>query len=285
MLEQKPGAQHAPRCPLCRGAAAHYCDLPHTTVYRCRRASCDLQFSWPQLDEETLARTYTELYYPSSNGNGHAPQLENTPAHDAEVLLRHIETHWRPLRGAHLLDYGCGRGTVLHTAQRLGANVAGIETDPVARAAAAALTAAPLFPDIVNLESQNSSTRFDIVVLCTVIEHLREPWTEVAALRRLLAPGGILVATTMNTSCLKARLAGARWDQRANPTHIYYFDEHSLEHTLRRAGFAAAWPLPPITAYSHHGWARRTIQQLLGALDLQGGIMVAASDQPQLRRN
>jgi SAM-dependent methyltransferase len=109
-----------------------------------------------------------------------------------------------------------------------------------------------------------------------VIEHLREPWNELAQLSALLRPGGQLLLSTPNAGSLRARLQGNRWENIVNPTHFYYFTQRSLRLALERAGISEMmeWRFP--IPYPGHSRIRRLLHRALLTLHLQGQFLVLA---------
>jgi hypothetical protein len=113
---------------------------------------------------------------------------------------------------------------------------------------------------------------FDVIILWTVIEHLRRPWEDLSRLRRLLCPGGWLLVSTVNIRCLRARIQRYRWVQYRNPTHFFYFDPRSLACVIQKAGFSqfSQWPLR--IRYPHHGLLRRSLFYATVAAGLADGL-------------
>ena len=119
-----------------------------------------------------------------------------------------IDQHWqcdecnrRPLEGKSALDVGCGAGLLAEPLARLGAKVTGIDAAPeviaVARehAAARALDIDYRVSAIEALEGQ-----FDLVTCMEVIEHVADPAAFLASLARRLAPDGLLILSTPNST-------------------------------------------------------------------------------------
>jgi predicted SAM-dependent methyltransferase len=76
---------------------------------------------------------------------------------------------------------------------------------------------------------------FDVITMWDVIEHLEHPSTEVRQAYRLLKPGGLLVAHTMDLDSLFARLMGGRWPWLME-MHLYYFTRRTLAMLMEKAG-------------------------------------------------
>jgi len=87
----------------------------------------------------------------------------------------------------------------------------------------------------------------DVVRLSHVLEHIREPRSLLACVRRALKPGGVSVVLVPNyepLSCLVRNLLLRCWpgqhDFRGevySPQHVLGFNLHSLERTFTVAGF------------------------------------------------
>src|SRR5437016_7736419 len=99
----------------------------------------------------------------------------------------------RLVRGARVLDAGCGEGYGTNRLAAVAAETTGVDLEePVIRRAAA------LYPrvhfDTANLVSlPYAAASFDAVVSLQVIEHLHSPHEFLAECARVLKPGGLLV--------------------------------------------------------------------------------------------
>jgi SAM-dependent methyltransferase len=135
---------------------------------------------------------------------------------DPVAWARHAEPHNRPLfdavldaaeralrpagggRGLHgrsLLDVGCGTGLVLRLAHERGADVHGV--DVVAGMLELAQRAEPsahlLLADLQDLPLDDG--RFDVVTAVNAFQFAGDPVAAVAEAARVLAPGGVVVAS------------------------------------------------------------------------------------------
>ena|ERR1700720_1515677 len=259
------------KCPVCGSPAVRCFSLPHTSVLECLARKCKLQFAHPQLDDINLNRAYKSLYYPTG-GNGSAICFENTSESVLHQVLFQLQERIGELAGLRLLDYGCGVGSLLRVATEFAARPTGIESNPQARSTAATVTGAPVYGSFDELCDAELGRPFDVIILWTVIEHLRRPWEDIARLRRLLCPGGWLLISTINIRCLRARIQRYRWVQYRNPTHFYYFDPRSLAYVIQKAGFLefSQWPLR--IRYPHHGVLRRSLYHANRAAGLADGL-------------
>ena len=258
-------------CALCGGTARRRFALEHTTVWKCSARECGLQFAHPQLGDAELARAYERFYYPRSAGD--AAPLENTPDCVLRQVFAALENRCGGLAGLSLLDYGCGVGSLLRVAREFGMSGAGIEPDPQARCTARNLGGLEVYPSAEQLLSARAFVSFDLIILWTVIEHLRRPWQDIARLEAMLSEGGKLLVSTINTRCLRARAQGKRWEQYRNPTHFYYFDRQSLGRVLARGGFSdfREWRLP--LRFPHHSAPRRWLHRASLSVGLADGLL------------
>lgn len=135
-----------------------------------------------------------------------------------------------------LLDVGCGDGSFLHRMQQKGWQVAGVDFDPQAVAAARRRYGLELV--VGDLQSaQFGRESFDAVTLNHVIEHLFDPRETLQEVRRVLRPGGLLVVVTPNPESLGHRRHGAHWFGLDPPRHLHLFPPATLRRVVEQAGF------------------------------------------------
>lgn len=272
MIQKRSTENAAGNCPLCGRPRNFVFALAHSVVWQCTSSDCGLQFADPQPSEEALERAYTDLYYPPE-GAGEV-KFENTDDDTFRQAFRKIQARLGDLRGLRLLDYGCGRGALLRIAREFGMQPTGIETDSLACAAAAKIPGASAYAGLAELRASEPDARFDLIILWTVIEHLRNPWDELAHLRAILRPEGSLLIFTMDIHCLRARLERQKWESYENRTHLFYFDPKSLQRAAREAGFSESihWRLK--LRHPHHGIIRRWLYHITFALRLADGLYI-----------
>ncbi|MEM7497906.1 MAG: bifunctional 2-polyprenyl-6-hydroxyphenol methylase/3-demethylubiquinol 3-O-methyltransferase UbiG [Pseudomonadota bacterium] len=180
-------------------------------------------------------------------------------AHERDPRVR------RSLAGLSLLDIGCGGGLLSEPMARLGANVTGI--DPAAgNIAVARLHAEQSGVEIDYREVRAEDLlaegcRFDVVLSMEVVEHVPDPAAFVATCAGLLAPGGVMIVSTISRTLKAMALAkiGAEYVLRWLPvgTHDWrrFVRPEELTEMLAKAGLepvdASGFVFDPLASAWH----------------------------------
>ncbi len=264
------------KCPFCEHSAVVRFQRNDSFIWECSGEDCGLGFLNPQPTNEQLSTAYANLYYPDSRGK-QGVSFENTPIEILEQAFEYLAARLGNLKGLELLDYGCGKGRLCSLAGRRGMSVTGIEPSAAARREARQ-SGISVFGALEELIRSNPHTRFDMITLWDVIEHLHFPWCDLHSLKKVLKPGGYLLVSTMNTRSLRARLEGMKWENYSNPTHTFFFNRHSLAAMISRSGFSTTeeWVLP--IRYAHHGFFRRLAYRFLVATSLNSEIVFVGTN-------
>jgi 2-polyprenyl-6-hydroxyphenyl methylase/3-demethylubiquinone-9 3-methyltransferase len=157
-----------------------------------------------------------------------------------------------PLSLTHLtiLDIGCGGGLVAEPLARLGADVTGI--DPAPDTIASAKAHAEGVGLAITYEATKADTLmddgrvFDAVLLLEVVEHVPDVPAFLKRIAPLVAPGGVLILSTLNRTLKAYALAifGAEYVLRWVPVGTHQWDRFvrpdELKSVLRRAGLVLA---------------------------------------------
>src|SRR5947209_6825761 len=129
---------------------------------------------------------------------------------------------------ARILDAGCGSGRNMVELSRYG-TVSAIELSPASVALARGRRAGEVIEGSV-LEMPFADASFDLVASLDVIEHLEDDVGALRELRRVVAPGGALLATVPAYQWL--------WSGHDEINHHY---RRYTRSSLERAGASAGW--------------------------------------------
>lgn len=134
-----------------------------------------------------------------------------------------------------VLDVGCGGGAYLATAVEAGWQAVGIDFDAKAVEGARRRGIDARLGGLETVADERES--YDAVTLSHVIEHLHDPPAALAAIHRILKPGGRLYVETPNIDALGRLLYGRHWRGLEPPRHLVIFNRSGLARLLRRTGF------------------------------------------------
>src|SRR5437867_11790375 len=146
--------------------------------------------------------------------------------------IRAIESRYG--RKGRLLDVGCALGDFLLEAKASGWDVEGVEISAFAAEQARARGLRVTTGRLEELALPAAS--FDVITLYDSVEHLADPVATLAAVRRLLVPGGIVHLVTPNVGGLQARLLGRLWYHYKPGEHLFYFSHRTLRAVCEAAG-------------------------------------------------
>ncbi|MDY7039394.1 MAG: class I SAM-dependent methyltransferase [Chloroflexota bacterium] len=204
----------------CSGYGQHY------AIVRCRR--CGLTYTNPRRKEDDILDDYQEvedsLYLEEREGRVLTFQRN----------LRPLESLAPPLNGSRLLDVGCHIGVFVEIARERGWDAWGVEPSRWATSKAEARGLRVVNGTLHQAAFPTAS--FDVVTMWDVIEHLADPRSEVTEVYRILKPGGLFSAHTINIESTFARLMGHHWPWLME-MHLFYFSPRTLRRMLEDVGF------------------------------------------------
>ncbi|MFI5002946.1 MAG: class I SAM-dependent methyltransferase, partial [Reyranellales bacterium] len=229
-------------CPLCKSgkmAVVRTADCSHHPLYRpvvapvmtwmrcndCGHVFTDGYFS-PEVTQVIFERTNT-----NQQPGAAFEQQRMISARIVERVARHIaDGAW--------LDVGFGNGSLLFTAEEWGFMPFGLDLRPSSVEAMLRLGIEARCADLVTLDEPG---RFSVISLADVLEHMPFPSEGLAAVHRLLRPGGVLFVSMPNYDCAAWRLLDA---SNANPywgelEHFHNFSRQRLYSLLTEQGFEA----------------------------------------------
>lgn len=156
---------------------------------------------------------------------------------DVKSVLRQLERVKPRVKGASLLDFGCGKGVFLHFAAEQGWRATGIETAP--KRAEFARTNYGL--EVVSDEYSGGVVlggNFDVITLFHVLEHLPNPSELLKALvDQNLKADGVLVVEVPRFDSFQSAIASSAWIHLDPPRHLSHFTTATLKRMVQHLGF------------------------------------------------
>jgi len=176
------------------------------------------------------------------------PQGESRPLHDLNPARLAYVSARATLKGARVLDLGCGGGLLSEALARAGARVTAIDLgSEVIDVARLHLLESGLDVDYRECSAEALAAempgQFDAITCMEMLEHVPDPSAILQACARLLKPAGQLFVSTLNRTPQAFALAivGAEYLARLLPrgTHQYarFIKPSELARWLRAAGF------------------------------------------------
>jgi 2-polyprenyl-3-methyl-5-hydroxy-6-metoxy-1,4-benzoquinol methylase len=226
-------------CPLCHGKRFRTIDTVGN-VAACSR--CGYRFVSPRPTQDEVTRGYS------------APTAYSTWLTEVgprrELWQRRFDNVLGTWPRGSLLDVGAGLGTFLSIAADRGWTVAGTEVSSTAIRYVAATYGIELVHG--QLDEVELATRFDVITLWHVIEHVPDPVLTLRACRTLLAPGGRVVLALPNDSAAAQALSSSvrlvrrvlrrstrpRYEhlRPGTESHVSHFNPRTMRLALRSAG-------------------------------------------------
>ena len=279
-------------CPVCGATYDNFKRVMINSYTGCDVAicrACGLTMTNPMPTPEALAEFYDPGYFQFDaerarwaadirnrllvNFNYYAQRFEWLE----QLGLAEFEERCGPERSA--LDIGCSTGLMLTELARRGWRGTGIDLGASALEVVAAQGFATHLGSIESLPPP--AARFHFAHAAHVIEHVPDPRSMLAAIRRAMVPGGWLLLITPCCHTPPADFAGLAWFD--DPTHVYFFDLPALFPLIVQAHFrvkAIRAPLGTQFETSARRWRQErigpTVGELLSAHGLGDVIWVLA---------
>lgn len=206
------------------------------TAEMLRCLSCKSLFPDRFPSDEAIAIAYQEYYTVKTK--------RSILAKGMRLILRMLQDEASdrhlPATASSVLDYGCGSGEWLI---ELGERFPGLAlhgTD-MARPARERLP----FKWIHSATIDQEQRKFDLITLCHVLEHLRDPRETLQRLSRCLAPGGSIWIATPNAESYLFESLGGRARDADFPRHRQIFSAPALSNLLSDCGLTSEFKLSP----------------------------------------
>ncbi len=150
-----------------------------------------------------------------------------------------------PATAKKIIDIGCGKGELgeqVKVARQ--AEVWGLEIDTSAARVAEGRLDKVLTGDIVALLPELPDNYFDAIIFCDILEHIVDPFSLLIAIKKKLAPGGVVVCSIPNVRyllTLKTLFIDKDWHYThegvLDKTHLRFFTAKSIRDMLEALDF------------------------------------------------
>jgi 2-polyprenyl-6-hydroxyphenyl methylase / 3-demethylubiquinone-9 3-methyltransferase len=191
------------------------------------------------------------------------PNGPSRPLHELNPLRLQYVQRIAPLAGRQVCDVGCGGGILSESMARAGAQVIGIDL------ATAVLDVAELHALEANvpvryraIAAEDLATErpaaFDLVTCMEMLEHVPDPAATMAALRKLVKPGGDVIVSTLNRNprAFAVAILGAEYLTRVLPRGTHEYLKFIRPSELARWGRATGLELKDLTGIAYHPLTR-----------------------------
>ena len=234
------------KCPLCNSGHFHdYKKIKDHSISKeifsiSECTSCHLLFTNPVPDQEHIIH-----YYKSETYISHTDKANNIvnllyKAIRQFTLKRKISLI-KKFGGNKLLDIGCGTGKFLEEALKNGFEINGVETDVTARANQSYLIDNQIFNSI---NAVPKSTKFDLITLWHVLEHIHHLQDQFENISELLKPNGFIFIAVPNPDSWDAHHYQEFWAGWDVPRHLYHFKKSNVKQLLERHNISLIDTLP-----------------------------------------
>lgn len=226
-------------CPICSGNSfqkfgqAKDYTVSHETFQLMKCSSCDFLLTSPRPDDSQLGS-----YYISDNYVSHTAKA-TTLFDKLYEVSREFALNWKltlvkkflisPSASPSLLDYGCGTGFFLKKIKESGFNIAGVEPSDIARYAAEQNTGIK-----INTQLEEVKTKFDVISLWHVLEHVSNLNELVVELKDRLKKDGALIIAVPNHQSNDAKKYEMQWAGYDVPRHLWHFHQQTMTQLLAK---------------------------------------------------
>src|SRR3954464_3344667 len=167
-------------------------------------------------------------------------KLDDSPGSTHNLVLGLVQP------GSRVLEFGCATGYMSQALRdRLGATVVGVELDAESARLAEERADRVLVGDaeMLDLEAELGTERFDAILFADVLEHLRDPAALLRRVRPFVAEGGVVVASIPNVAHAAVRLAllsgSFRYREQGllDETHLRFFTREGIQDLFEGSGY------------------------------------------------
>jgi 2-polyprenyl-3-methyl-5-hydroxy-6-metoxy-1,4-benzoquinol methylase len=218
-------------CSLCKGNHTKpILNKAGFSIVQC--SECSFVYVNPRIKNEELEGIYKHNYFKNKDyGYIGYEQEKRLRVKNFEKWLTEAMPFLPNHKVLHALDVGCAAGYCVEVMKDKGWNAEGLELDE------------EMYTSLVEegknvysslLESFEKKSKYQVITLFDVIEHIPHLDEAFAKLSDLVDEDGVIIMVTPNHDSLQRRLFGKRWFQYKPIEHIQYFTPETLEVFAKR---------------------------------------------------
>ncbi len=198
---------------------------------------CGFCYTNPRPNSEEIGKYYeSEAYISHSNTKKSVVNLmyhwvRQRALQEKSKLIAQL-SDFHPKKQMRLLDYGCGTGDFLHTCQKEGWRIDGVEPSQKARSQAEKLTGLTIQEHLFS--DYFSQRTYDAITLWHVLEHVHLLNETLSYLKSLLTPKGFVLLALPNRQAWDAKLFEDHWAAYDLPRHLYHFSSQDVANLAQK---------------------------------------------------
>lgn len=152
------------------------------------------------------------------------------------INMRTLRRFARFRQAGTFLEIGCNAGATLVAAEKLGWKATGVDISRTASTWAREKRGLNAITGTVEQAAFATGT-FDVVYTNAVMEHVENPLSTVKEALRILRPGGVFYAATVNWESYTRDYLGAGWSYLEPMHHVQLFTPNNVRELAKRTGF------------------------------------------------
>jgi 2-polyprenyl-3-methyl-5-hydroxy-6-metoxy-1,4-benzoquinol methylase len=221
-------------CPLCESNdyKKKY-TVNNWAIVKCD--NCSFVYVNPRLNKKELFNIYNSSYFDNTVfGYSHYDESKDLRKKNFRKWIDDATGFFNKNEHTEALDIGCATGYCLEIFKEHGWKANGIELD---KSIANKLNKKGYSVYNTSLLDTTFNTKFSIITLFDVVEHLTEIKENFLKLHNILTDDGIIIMITPDYQSLQRKVLGEKWFQFKPIEHINYFDLKSLQKVAAETGF------------------------------------------------